>query len=90
MPTSTLHEIATFSTQPNESKPIAEYVSNLLRSPGAEWRRIEKALHLFEFLLLNGSSSLITELEAKSAEVKYLCDFVYTNEGPDRGESSKG
>lgn len=68
---------------------MSQCLTTILKSPASEWRRIYKALHVTEHLLLNAINAMRTELENNTAEVRYLCDFVYSADGYDKGEAGR-
>ena len=83
-----LQELAEMSTWPHEAPIIASFLTNALRAPSYEWRRIYKSLHVAEYLLSHGSPIVISHLQPASTEVRYLCDFVNISGSPEHGEGS--
>lgn len=82
-----LSQIAEYAGWAAEEKPMTVCLVGLLKSPAENWRRIYKALHVVEYLMQSGPMGMRNELENYSAEVRYLCDFVYSAEGYDKGEA---
>jgi hypothetical protein len=83
-----LNQVAEYAGWSTEVKPMGICIAGLLKSPAEDWRRIYKALHVVEYLMLSGPMGMRNELESYTAEVRYLCDFVYSAEGYDKGEAS--
>lgn len=83
-----LNQIAEYAGWSTEVTPMGICIAGLLKSPAEDWRRIYKALHVVEHLMLSGPMGMRNELESYSSEVRYLCDFVYSAEGYDKGEAS--
>lgn len=82
-----LTQIAEYAGWATEVKPMSICLVQLLKGPAESWRRIYKALHVAEYLMQSGPMGMRNELENYSAEVRYLCDFVYSAEGYDKGEA---
>lgn len=69
---------------------IARIRQRLISNQRKKWKRINKTLHLIEFLLKNGSFQFVLVFIDKFLSlVKPYCNYEYYSDGTDRGFPSK-
>ena len=58
-----------------------------LQSQPVQWRRILKSLTAIEFIVKNGSPPAVIQFKRDMYKISSLCNFTYSENGMDRGNS---
>lgn len=85
-PTTLLHQISerTFSGYEDQAV-VLRFLWEALKTPGREWRRLYKVLHLAEHLLRFGSTGCVQDIKDGGYKIRELLDFNFNEEGVERG-----
>ena len=84
-----LNEISSRTEIREESKIVIKYCVKVLQLKPKYWKRILKTLKLIEHCLKTGSNTFYDNMKDERDRVKDLFEFSYTDEGKDKGETSK-
>ena len=86
---SVLNEISSRTDIKDEAKLIIKYCIKVLQLKPKYWKRISKTLNLIDHCLKTGSSNFIDGMKDERDRIQDLFEFSYTDEGKEKGESSK-
>lgn len=82
--TNVLHDISNASYNYEKWQKISSFIWEKLEKK-TTWRKILKTLHLVEFLLKNGPSSVISSFKYDIYHFRSFSDYQHYSDGVDRG-----